>query len=130
MTVVVETMIPATVCGTPSGTYDGSSLDWYSIPVKGVNYYRGQGHIQTVWINVLDFQGVITIEANLDQDPLNFEDINYQTSTSWFIVDTFGDASSQITDYRPLTIAGNFTWLRAKITDFTNGEIKRVNVTY
>ena len=39
--IVSHTLVPRTVHGEPSGNYDGSSLDWYSDPVKAANYYVG-----------------------------------------------------------------------------------------
>jgi hypothetical protein len=141
------TLIPLTVHGVPSGNYDGSSTDWLSNPIKAANYYRGHGFIQVVWFNVENFQGQITIQATLDRSPGSvvnaYSDgstINWaapdpvstdlQIESGWFTVAEFGDLSSQITDYRPLTVNGNFTWLRARIQGFDAGTIKRVNVTY
>ena len=123
------TLIPYTVVGIPSGNYDGSSLDWYSDPIKAANYYKGHGFIQTVWFNVTDFIGVITIQATLDRSPGEVNDTTYATSSSWFTVTEFGD-SSIITDYRPIVVPGNFTWLRARIQNFDSGQINRVHVTY
>lgn len=123
------TIIPLTVVGVPSGNYDGSSQDWYSDPVKAANYYKGHGFIQTIWFNVTDFSGIITIQATLDRDPGNVNDTAYATSSSWFTVTEFGD-SSIITDYRPIAVPGNFTWLRARIQNFDSGTINRVHVTY
>ena len=124
------TLIPLTRAGVPSGNYDGSSQEWYSDPVKAANYYKGHGWIQTVWYNVTDFQGEIVIQATLDMTPGAVTDPDFATSSNWFTVDTFGDLSSQTTDYRPVTIPGNFTWLRAKIIGFDAGTINRVHVTY
>lgn len=124
------TLIPLTRAGVPSGNYDGSSQEWYSDPVKAANYYKGHGWIQTIWYNVTDFQGEIVIQATLDPSPGAVTDPDFATSPGWFTVDTFGDLSSQTTDYRPVTVAGNFTWLRAKIIGFDSGTINRVHVTY
>lgn len=123
------TLIPLTIVGVPSGNYDGSSQDWYSDPVKAANYYKGHGFIQTLWFNVTDFSGIITIQATLDREPGNVNDTTYATSSSWFTITEFGD-SSIITDYRPEAIPGNFTWLRARIQNFDSGSINRVHVTY
>ena len=125
MTVSSYTLVPRTVYGEPSGNYDGSSLDWYSDPVKAVNYYRGQGHLQTINFNLDGFQGLIVIQATLDAIPDLY-------ATVWATVAELGDidTSSQITTYRPITVAGNFTWLRAHIIDFQDGVINAVTVVY
>ena len=130
MTVVNEILIPRTVYGTASGFYDGSTPDWVDAARKAVNYYRGRGHLETVWINVRDFKGVITIEANLDLEPGTPELDDYATSLAWIKVATFGDASSIVTDYHPIVIAGNYTWLRARVEGFENGVIEAVTLTY
>ena len=130
MTSEVLVLIPETVYGQPSGNYDGSSSDWYGSAVKAVNYYRGQGHVETVWINVQGFQGLLTIQATVDRLPGQPEDIDWETSTNWINLDSFGDVSSIVTDYRPITVLGNYTWLRMRVQGFGAGTIRMVNLTY
>lgn len=124
------TLIPLTVAGTPSGNYDGSSQDWFTDPIKAANYYKGHGFIQTVWFNLENFQGTIIIQATLDRSPGAVTDEDFDTSPGWFDVARYGDDSTIITDYHPITVPGNFTWLRAEIQNFNFGTIIRVNVTY
>jgi hypothetical protein len=121
MTVNTEILLSNVVHGTPSGNYDGSSLDWFSNAVKAAAYYRGRGGIQTVLFNINSFEGLIHIDATLDDDP---------DSADWFEVDVLGDLSSVVTTYHTSTVTGNFTWLRARIQGFTAGTINTVSVTY
>lgn len=121
MTVNTEILLSNVVHGTPSGNYDGSSLDWDSDPVKAAAYYRGRGGIQTVLFNVNSFEGLVHIDATLDDDP---------DSADWFEVDVFGDSSSIVTTYYTSTVTGNFTWLRARVQGFSTGTINTVSVTY
>lgn len=121
MTVNTEILLSNVVHGDPSGTYDGSSLDWSSYPVKAAAYYRGRVGIQTVLFNLNTVEGLIHIEATLDDNP---------DSADWFEVDVFGDLNSVITTYYTSTITGNFTWLRARVQGFTTGTINTVSVTY
>jgi hypothetical protein len=114
-------ILNSTTFGTPSGNYDGSSLDWYSDPVKAANYYRGQGPYQTVTIQVSNFEGDIKLQATLNEDP---------ASLSWFDVYDFDSTSSILTDFRPITITGNFVWMRARIDNFTAGTIDQITITY
>jgi hypothetical protein len=130
MSVRSYTLLPLTIYGHPSGNYDGSSNNFYSDPVKAVNYYRGQGAVETVWFNLENFQGQITIEANLDQDPGDSTiDTPYQR-LNWFAVGSFGDLSSTVTDYYPLVLTGNYTWLRARVQGFDNGTIRAITLVY
>lgn len=121
MSVNTLTILGLTQYGVPSGNYDGSSLDFDSDGAKGVGYYRGQGSIQTVYQYFTGFQGVITIQATLDQ--------NWETA-NWVDVNTFGDASTVVSGTYPVTLTGNYTWLRVNVVDFTAGQIGSVTVVY
>nr|NDG05747.1 hypothetical protein [Oxalobacteraceae bacterium] len=107
--------------GVPSGNYDGSSLDWYSDAQEAADYYRGRGSIQTVTFRVQGFVGLFTVEATLDS--------LIETAT-WFDLVTYGDLITPLTDYHPVTITGNFVWLRLRIEDFEAGTIEYVTVSY
>jgi hypothetical protein len=115
------TILSLTQHGVPSGNYDGSSLDFDSDGAKGVGYYRGQGSIQTVYQRVTGFVGTVTLQATLDQ--------NWQTA-QWVDVNVFGDGSTPVTGVYPATLTGNYTWLRARITDFSAGSIDSITVMY
>lgn len=116
-----EIILGLTVNGTPSGNYDGSSTDFASDGAKGVGYYRGQGSIQTVYQRITGFQGVITIQATLDQ--------TWETA-QWVDVNTFGDASTVVSGVYPVSLTGNYTWVRVHITDFTAGTIDSVTIVF
>lgn len=127
MTTTVLVLLSDVTDGVPSGNYDGSSLDWYSDPRRAVNYYRGQGHIQTLTFGVTDFAGTITIEATLENEP--------PTGTvGWFEVAEYGDGSTVYpagaTDFRPISVEGKFTWVRARVRDFVSGTINLVDIRY
>ena len=128
--IVSHTLVPRTVHGEPSGNYDGSSLDWYSDPVKAANYYLGQGHVQTINFNLEQFVGIITIQATLQSFPGTTAQDDYITNRAWFKVAEIGDGIIPITEYRPVTVLGNFTWVRAHIIDFQNGIIQAITIVY
>ena len=115
------TILGLTQHGVPSGNYDGSSLDFDSDGAKGVAYYRGQGSIQTVYQRITGFQGTITIQATLDQ--------NWETA-NWADVNVFDCTSAPITTLYPVSLTGNYTWLRVRITDFSAGQIDSITVVY
>ncbi len=121
MSVNTLTILGTTQYGVPSGNYDGSSQDFDSDGAKGVGYYRGQGSIQTVYQRLTGFQGIITIQATLDQ---NWEDAN------WVDVNELGDASTVISGTYPVSLTGNYTWFRANIRDFSDGRIDSITVVY
>lgn len=115
-----KTILGTTVYGTPSGTYDGSSQDWYSDPATAANYYQGRGGIQTIVFSVADFVGTMYLEACLDADP---------AEANWFVTYTYG-SNTPLSDYHPETITGNFTWMRVRVEGFDGGTITSVTITY
>lgn len=115
-----ETLLSNVVYGTPSGNYDGSSQDWTSDAVQAADYYRGRGSLQTVLITVTGFEGYLYVDATLDADP---------ATATWFRTYTYGSATP-ISGTHATSIAGNFTWLRARVFDFDAGTINSVTVSY
>jgi hypothetical protein len=111
------TLLTSVTHGTPSGNYDGSSQDWVSDAAKAADYYQGRGGVQTVGFNVTGFAGKITIEATLDSDA---------ETAGWFDVLDFNDATVQ----RSESVVGNFTWIRARVIDFSAGTINLITVNY
>ena len=52
-------LLPTTSYGTPSGNYDGSSLDFNGDREQAANYYGGFGDLQTLAFFVEAFEGRI-----------------------------------------------------------------------
>ena len=121
MTITNLSILGETTVGTPSGNYDGSTDHFVSDAAKAVDYYQGQGSLQTVFFRVTDFEGVITLQATLDY---NAELAN------WFDVYEYSSSSSTITDYHPVNLTGNFVWVRAVVTEFNAGSINSVSISY
>lgn len=116
-------LLSQTVYGVPSGNYDGSSLDFRGNRQEAADFYKVSHGVQTVRYNLDDFQGELTIQATLDDNP-SIEDPN------WFDVYTLPSDSSAITTYSSANIIGNFTWMRVKISNFTGGTINFVTLVY
>ena len=115
------TLIPGTTYGTPSGNYDGSSQDWLGNAVPAANYYGGQGALQTITYRLQNFEGNFVIEATLNDTP---------DGVSWFEVDRYGDGSSIVTITHPVSVIGNFAWIRARVENFSSGTILNVTAAY
>jgi hypothetical protein len=116
-----QNLVSNVTYGIASGNYDGSSQDWFSNAVPAASYYGGQGSLQTITYQLQDFVGVITIEATLN---------DAQESAPWFEVATYSDGSTVETGTIPVNVLGNFTWLRAQITDFQAGTIQSITAAY
>jgi hypothetical protein len=125
MSTTTVTLVPATQNGVPSGNYDGSSEEFIGDPQKAANYYRGRGGVQTIKWDFEGVQGEVTIQATLDADPATIQ---------WFDIASFGDGSTAdsatITTLHYESVLGNFTWLRAVVTNFQDGLIHSVTATY
>ena len=113
-----KTILGTTVYGTPSGTYDGSSLDWYSDPATAANYYQGRGGVQTFAFQNTAAAGTMYVEACLDSDP---------AEANWFDIYSYSLESFPVLS---ATITGNFTWIRVRVINFTAGTIDSVTITY
>lgn len=121
MTATTVTILALTQNGVPSSNYDGSSTSFDSDGAKAVGYYRGMGNVQTVYQRITGFEGTITLQATLDQ--------NWETA-NWVDVNVFDNASSAVSGVYPVALTGNYTWIRARITDFTAGTIDSVTMVY
>lgn len=115
-------LLPTTSYGTPSGNYDGSSLDFSGDPQQAANYYGGFGGLQTIAFYLTNFQGMIHIEATLMSSPGSDGD--------WFKVDEYDTASSQVTENFSRNVTGNFVWIRARVLQFENGTINKLMMSY
>jgi len=115
-------LLPTTTYGTPSGNYDGSSQDWAGEDQQAANYYGGVGTLQTVAFFLLNFQGIIKIEATLDAVPT--------VDSDWFKVSEFDTTSSEITENFSRNITGYFVWIRARVENFEAGTITKLTLSY
>jgi hypothetical protein len=115
-------LLPTTTYGTPSGNYDGSSQDWAGDQQQAANYYGGFGTLQTVAFFLLNFQGLIKIEATLDAVPT--------VDSDWFKVNEFDSTSTPTTENFSRNITGYFTWIRARVEQFDAGTITKVMLSY
>jgi hypothetical protein len=120
-------LLATTDYGTASGNYDGSAASFNGDAVKAAAYSSSTGTSQTVGIFTEDLIGNVVVQATVDSTV---------ASDSWFDVYTFsGDGSStNDTDARyynlSQNITGRYTWMRVKVTGFTQGVIHKVTLSY
>lgn len=106
--------------GVPSGPYDGFSQDWVSEPVQAVNYYQGQGFVQTITVDVTGFQGSIEFQATVDSGA---------DSSSWTTVGSY-PSTDPAPSMQSFAITGNWAWIRARVIDFQSGTINLIQIRY
>ena len=120
-------LLPFTDFGTAVGNYDGSSTAFNGNAVKAAGYYSNKGTSQTVAYFTEDFLGTITIQATVDSTV---------SDSSWFDVATFTGDGSTVNDSAlqyfnsSQNITGRFTWMRVKVTGFTQGVIMKITLSY
>jgi hypothetical protein len=100
--------------------YEGTDA-FISNVVPAANYYGGQGAIQTLLFDLFDFQGNIVVQATLN---------DLQDSAPWFEIANVIAADVAVTQVTSNTVIGNFTWIRAEITDFVSGNINVISASY
>lgn len=115
-------LLPTTTHGTPSGNYDGSSMSFDGDDQRAANYYGGFGGLQTIAFYLGGFKGRIRIQASLDTAPT--------TDSQWFMISDVDARSSALTSNFSRNITGNFTWIRAFVSDFEDGSIEKVMISY
>lgn len=82
-------------------------------------YYLGNADLQTItWSLATAFVGDIDIQATLVETP---------TNTDWFDVYSINSVASKSGYYN---LTGNYVWLRAVVTNWTDGNIQVVAVSY
>jgi hypothetical protein len=106
---------------------DSTAEEYISDKVKGDGYYKGGDGSHTYALKVAGFYGTIIIQATLVAEP---------TADDWFDVDSTehtatvaGGTVNRDGSYM-YNFDGNFVWLRAKITNFTDGTVNYIRVNY
>ena len=122
MALTTKTLLPLTTYGVPSGNYNGTSLDFIGDTVPGASYYTVKhGSNQTAVITTTNFIGVITLQASLG---------TVAEQDAWFDVATYGNSTTPTTGTTAINLVGNFVWVRAAVTSFTDGTINSANLLF
>lgn len=96
-----------------------TAVSLYGVKKEAAAYYLANRDLQTItWHFSGTFDGYCKIEASLETDP---------GSNDWFEVYDI-NTSSALDGYHNLQ--GNFVWLRAIVTDWTQGTIQLVTASY
>jgi hypothetical protein len=92
---------------------------------KGDGYYGRSDGFHTVQYSVNGFIGSIDMEATLAVEP---------TADDWFTLNTnltsADDSSSYATGSFIYNFTGNYVWVRAKVTNWTDGDITRIQLNH
>jgi hypothetical protein len=138
-----------TILPTTTHPGDGSSQTVRGEKFKGDGYYSRTDGIHTVQITLTNFVGVIEIEGTLGVDPQDPFYTNCNDGTDWSpvlveqctCIDTTGcmqmtEAQNRLEYTTPTTtvktwsFTGNYTWLRAFISNWTAGTINNIKLNH
>ena len=106
----------------PQTSFHGSNYLIRGEKKPAAAYYLGNADLQTVTWNLTNVTGSLVIQASLATDPVLTDD------NDWFTV--YSLACSSLTESGYANVNGNYVWLRAKISSFTQGVIQNVKVSY
>ena len=85
----------------------------------GAGYYQNLYNYQTFSWSLTNFTGYVAIQATIVDEP---------SATDWVNIHTIN--ATNLTQRSYTNIRGNFTYLRATVTGFTNGLIDNIKVAY
>jgi hypothetical protein len=114
-------LLPSTSHGSATGNYNGTSLTFAGGIQKAANYYLQGTGLQTVAFFTTALVGTVTVEATLETTPTSDAD--------WFTVYTL-PGTTPLTGNSSTNITGNFTWIRARVSNFTAGTINKITLSY
>ena len=89
---------------------------------KGDGYYGRSDGFHTVQYNVYGFIGTIVMQATLAVDP---------TSTDWFTLSSTEYTSTSSNDVSFVyNFTGNYVWVRAYVSNWTDGTISSIYLNH
>lgn len=118
------------------------ALTYFSEPVRGEGYYNGGDGLHTVQYDIYDFIGRIEMQGTLDSNP---------TASDWFTVElgagnnalsvdttglisesniTFVQYSTATTSVKTYNFKGNYIWIRAKVSEWTEGTVNSIKFNH
>lgn len=128
-----------TILSLQSHPGDSSAQSVEGDKYKGDGYYSRADGLHTVQISLSDFVGTIEIQGSLETNPGDTDWFNIKLGTEK-TVDTTGkfvnSTVSEITHVAQETSAtiynfiGNFVWVRAMVSDWTEGNINSIKLNH
>ena len=115
----VGVVFTATNVGLGSGTV---SLEIDGIPVKGDGFYNYSDGLHTVAHYILALDGTVEVQGALTADPIEADWVTLDTRT--------GTTGSPLTENATYNFTGNFVWVRAKVSNFINGTITKIQLNH
>jgi hypothetical protein len=128
---------------TVSITYPNTAtnaLVYTSDKIRGDGYFGGSDGLHTVFWDISNFIGSINVQGTLASSPgeNDWANIPLSSPSNFYTIDTTGlitQGSIISTNYTVATtvvstynFTGNFVWLRAKVSNFTQGSVNVISI--
>jgi hypothetical protein len=117
-----------------------TALIYASDPIKGDGYFGGSDGFHTVQINISEFIGKIEMQGSLASSPQSTDWFVIELGTNNMSVDTTGlirEENISSVEYRTATtninsynFTGNYVWIRARVSDWTEGTVNNIRINH
>lgn len=117
-----------------------TALVYSSNPIKGDGYFGGSDGLHTAQVSISDFIGKVEIQGTLSSTPEEIDWFTVELGTGNLSMDTTGvisEANITSAEYRTATsnvksynFTGNYVWVRAKISDWTEGTVNSIRINH
>jgi len=119
---------------------DSSTATILGDKFKGDGYYGRSDGLHTIQVDVSGFLGRIEIQGTLAIDPVESDWFTVELGTGTMSVDTTGalteqnitfiDNTNNNTSSRTYNFTGNYVWIRAKVSNWTDGIVNSIKLNH
>lgn len=116
------------------------ALEYTSIPVKGEGYFGGTDGVHTLQTNISDFIGIIEMQGTIASAPTELDWFPIKLGTNVLTLDTTGaivdsdidsaEYTQATTEIKTYKIIGNFIWIRANVSEWTEGTVNNIRINH
>lgn len=107
---------------------------------KGDGFYGRSDGLHTVQVSVTGFIGTIQMQGTLAVDPAEDDWFTVDLGTNTMSVDTTGALAEQnitsitytenTTNVKSYNFTGNYVWVRAKVSNWTDGTVNSIKLNH
>lgn len=129
-----------TILTSNSHSGDSTPLILTGDPYKGDGFYGRSDGLHTVQVSLSGFIGRIEIQGTLAVNPSESDWFTVELGTGVMSVDTTGALSEQnitsveytqvTTNTKTYNFVGNYVWVRAKVSNWTDGTINSIKLNH
>ena len=115
----VGTVFTATGAGLGTGS---ATEEFIGAKYKGDGFYNYSDGLHTIAQYLVNFVGTVEVQGALTDDPV---------AADWVTLNTLTEAPGVgLTSNTTYNFTGNFVWIRAITTDFTQGTITKIQLNH